>query len=103
MSPLQLIMHIKSLTFAYMVRWLDIHTLSVPSEPGESVYPGGGIDAGATSGQNSIADTCCSRRTSMNDISLYANCVRIQLALESARDGERRGVPVGRDRCAGRR
>lgn len=69
----QLITYIESLTFAYMVRWLDIHTLSVPSDPGESVYPGGGIDAGATSGQNSIADTCWSRRTSMNDISLYAN------------------------------
>ncbi len=58
-----------------MVRWLPIQTLSVPSDPGESVYPAGITDFGATSGTNSMAETCWSSRTSMNETSLYANCV----------------------------
>lgn len=61
-------------TFANAVRWLPIHTLSVPSEPGESPYPGGTMDAGATSGVNSMAENCWRRRMSMKDASLYANC-----------------------------
>ena len=52
-------------------------TLSVPSVMGDSAYPGGGTFAGSTAWRRRTAETCCSRRMSMNDTSLYANCPRV--------------------------
>ena len=75
-----------------MVKCLPIHTRSVPSEPGESVYPGGGTDWGAASGVKSMEENCWTRRTSMNEASLYANCgvVRKSVAcMVSKRERER--------------
>ena len=63
-------------TFAYAVKWLRIHTRSHPSTAyGLRSTPGGGTDSGCTSCRSRIpAPNRCRSRTSMNEISLYANC-----------------------------
>ena len=68
-------------TFAYAVRWLRIHTLSHPSTAyGLRSTPGGGSDSGCTSCRSRIpAPNRCKSRTSMNEISLYANCCPRQM------------------------